>query len=237
MKISVVIPVLNEMVNLKDAIDSVRIAVADPEIIVADGGSTDGSLAWLQAQNGVQFVQATRGKGPQQNAGAKLASGDIILFLHADCRLPADAGAQLQQVMQDQQIAGGCFLARWSRNTWALRVIAFGMNLRTRVRKTSYGDQALFLRRLVFNQVNGFPDWPLFEDTELVRRMKTAGRFVVVHSPVTMSARRFEERGIFHGIFLVYFLQIAFLLGVSPARLKRWFADIRPQVDPKDARR
>jgi hypothetical protein len=104
------------------------------------------------------------------------------------------------------------------------------MNLRTLVRKTSYGDQALFMRRTAFHRVNGFPDWPLFEDTELVRRIKSLGRFVVIRSAVTMSSRRFDERGILHGIFLVYFLQICFMLGVPPSRLKKWFVDIRPHL-------
>jgi len=230
MKISVVIPVLNEVVNLPDAIGSVRAAIPNPEIIAVDGGSTDGSLEWLQSQPNVVLVQAVRGKGPQQNAGGDIASGDVILFLHADCRLPADAGVRLAQLMQDPSVAGGCFFARWSRNTWTLRLIAWGMNLRTMVRKASYGDQALFLRRTAFHQVGGFPDWPLFEDAELVHRIKSVGRFAIIRSPVTISSRRFDERGILHGVFLVYFLQIAFMLGVPPARLKKWFVDIRPHL-------
>lgn len=237
MKISVIIPVYNERVNLAAAIDSVRSAVPDAEIIAVDGGSTDGSLEWLQEQPAIKVVRSARGKGPQQNAGANVASGDVFLFLHADCLLPADAGARLSKIMKESKIAGGCFLARWSRNTPSLRLISFGMNLRTIVRRTSYGDQALYIRRAVFRQIGGFPDWPLFEDTELVRKMKTVGRFRVIGSPVTMSARRFEENGILHGIFLVYFLQIAFLLGVPPARLKKWFVDIRPHLGTNDDRK
>lgn len=230
MRISVVIPVLNERANLQPVLDSVRTAIGDPEIIVVDGGSMDGSLEWLQTQPGIHLVQAMHGKGPQQNAGGKLASGEVILFLHADCRLPEDAEAQLHRTMKDLGVAGGCFLARWSQDTLALRLIAFGMNLRTMLRKTSYGDQALFVRRTTFHDVGGFPDWPLFEDTELVRRIKTAGQFRIVRSRVTMSARRFEERGILHNIFLVYLLQIGFMLGVPPAHLKNWFVDVRPHM-------
>jgi glycosyltransferase involved in cell wall biosynthesis len=124
MKISVVIPVLNELVNLPGAIGSVRAAILDPEIIAVDGGSTDGSLEWLRDQPDVFLVHAVRGKGRQQNAGGKIASGDVILFLHADCRLPADAGNRLEQIIQDPSVAGGCFFARWNRNTRALRLIA-----------------------------------------------------------------------------------------------------------------
>jgi rSAM/selenodomain-associated transferase 2 len=230
MRISVVIPILNERANLPTALDSVRAAIVDPEIIVVDGGSIDGSLEWLETQPDIHLVQAMRGKGPQQNAGGQLASGDVILFLHADCRLPKDAEVPLQRITKDPDVAGGCFLARWSRDTLAFRFIAFGMNLRTMLRKTSYGDQALFARRTTFHEVGGFPDWPLFEDTELVRRIKNAGRFTIVRSKVTMSARRFEEHGIFHNIFLVYLLQIGFMVGVPPARLKKWFTDVRPHM-------
>lgn len=234
MKISVIIPVLNERVNLPAAIDSVRNAITDPEIIAVDGGSTDGSLEWLQGFPAITVIRSARGRGPQQNAGAAVATGEVLLFLHADCLLPADAGAQLDGIMKAKRTAGGCFLARWSRNTPALRLVSFGMNLRTMIRKTSYGDQALFIRRGVFQEVGGFPDWPLFEDTELVRRIKMRGLFKVIHSPVVMSARRFETRGLLHSTFLVYFLQIAFMLGIPPARLKKWFADIRPHLEIKD---
>ena len=234
MKISVIIPVLNERVNLPAAIDSVRNAIADPEIIAVDGGSTDGSLEWLQGAPGITVIRAARGKGPQQNAGAAVAVGDVVLFLHADCLLPADAGVQMDRVMKEKRMAGGCFLGRWSRNTPALQLVSFGMNLRTLIRKTSYGDQALFIRRAVFQEVGGFPDWPLFEDTELVHRIKMRGLFKVIHSQVTMSARRFEARGLLHSTFLVYFLQIAFMLGIPPAKLKKWFADIRPHLEVKD---
>ncbi|MGE5324263.1 MAG: TIGR04283 family arsenosugar biosynthesis glycosyltransferase [Actinomycetota bacterium] len=230
MTISVVIPVLNERVNLAATLESVRLAIPDAEIIAVDGGSTDGSLEWLEQQQTIKVIRSAQGKGPQQNAGGNAASGDVILFLHADCLLPAGAGANLIETMQDPTIAGGCFLCRWNRTTPALRFIAFGMNLRTIVRRTSYGDQGLYIRRAIFRQVGGFPDWPLFEDTELVRRIKTVGRFKVIHSQVTMSARRFEKNGIFYGVFLVYFLQLAFLLGVPPARLKRWFVDVRPHL-------
>lgn len=230
MKISIIIPVLNERANLPATIASVRAAIPNGEIIAVDGASTDGSLEWLRKQSGIRCLQASRGKGPQQNAGAQVATGDLILFLHADCRLPADAGSQMERLMQDRRVAAGCFFARWSKNSLTLQLIALGMNLRTVARKTCYGDQAIFVRRSVFHQVGGFPDWPLFEDTELIRRAKRAGRFGIIRSAVTMSSRRFEENGILYGIFLVYFLQIGFLLGVSPARLKKWFVDVRPHL-------
>ena len=230
MKISVVIPVLNERVNLPLAIESVREAMAGAEIIVVDGGSTDGTMEWLRRQPGIRIMDALRGKGIQQNTGARIAGGDVLLFLHADCRLPMDAGTEIAEALRHSDVAGGCFSARWSSDSAALRFHAFGMNLRTRLFKRCYGDQAIFVRKSVFDRCGGFPDWPLFEDAELVSRMKRTGRFRVLRSAVTMSARRFEKAGILRGVLLVYILQIGYLLGVSPVRLKKWFADIRPHL-------
>jgi rSAM/selenodomain-associated transferase 2 len=231
MKISVVIPVLNERANLPAVVESVRSAIDAPEIIIVDGGSTDGSREWLSSLTGIHVIESARGKGFQQNAGGKNATGEVVLFLHADCRLRAGAGEQIAAAMSDARTAGGCFTACWNPSTPALHVIAFGMNLRTVLFRRCYGDQAIFVRRSVFQQIGGFPDWPLFEDAYLVRRMKMAGRFRALGARVEMSSRRFEKTGILRGIFLVYFLQIGFLLGVPPARLKKWFIDIRPHLE------
>lgn len=229
-RISVVIPVLNERAGLPAVIESVRSAVAGAEIIAVDGGSTDGSLEWLRSQIDVRVIESVRGKGIQQNTGGRIAGGDVVLFLHADCLLPESAGRLISEAMRDRRNAGGCFAARWSEGTFALRMHAFGMNLRTRLFRRCYGDQAIFVRKTVFDNIGGFPDWPLFEDAELVRRIKTAGGLCVLPAAVTMSARRFQATGVLKGIFLVYFLQIGFLLGISPVRLKAWFADIRPHL-------
>ena len=231
LRISVVIPVLNERAGLPAVIESVRSAIAGAEIIAVDGGSTDGSLEWLQSQTDIRVIESARGKGIQQNTGGRTAGGDVVLFLHADCLLPKGAGLLIAEAMRDHRNAGGCFSARWSDGRLSLRIHAFGMNLRTRWFRRCYGDQAIFVRKSVFDNVGGFPDWPLFEDAELVKRMKSAGRLYVLQAAVTMSARRFQATGVLKGIFLVYFLQIGFLLGVSPVRLKTWFADIRPYLE------
>ncbi len=231
MNVSIIIPALNERACLPSTIASARRAFSEAQIVVADGGSTDGTLEWASAQTDVLLVRSPRGKGPQQNAGADHANGDTLLFLHADCQLPADAEHELAKALADERVAGGCFFVRFAeRRPISLHILSRAMNLRTAVLRRAFGDQALFIRRAVFDQTGGFPDWPLFEDYELVRRMKRVGRFAVVLSPVTLSARRFLMSGVWRTVVRVFGLQAAFYLGVSPARLERWFIDIRPHL-------
>lgn len=232
MKFSVIIPVLNERSCLPGTIDSVRLGVPGAEIIAVDGGSTDGSREWLLQQRDIRLVDSVRGKGPQQNAGAAGATGDALLFLHADCQVPADAASRLGAVLSGPRVAGGGFFVRFEeQRPRSLRVLAFAMNARLRVLRRCFGDQALFVRREVFERAGGFPDWPLFEDFELVRRVKQFGEFGVIPAPVTLSARRFLKHGVWRTVLLVFLLQIGYYLGISPARLKRWFADIRPHLN------
>ena len=231
MKVSVVIPVWNERPNLPACVASIRAALPAAEIIAVDAGSTDGSRVWLAAATGVRLVHSPRGKGPQQNAGAAVAAGDVLLFLHADCALPARAAEGLGAALADPQAAGGCFDVRFAeRRPWSLPALALGMNLRARILRRSYGDQALFVRRAIFERAGGFPDWPLFEDYELVCRFKRHGRFQVVPIPITLSARRFLKYGVWRTLALVFVLQLGFYLGVSPRRLKQWFVDVRPRA-------
>ncbi len=232
MKVAVVIPVWNERPNLPACLSAARAALPAAEIIAVDGGSTDGSREWLAAAPGVRLVDSARGKGPQQNAGAAVTSGDVLLFLHADCELPDRAMAGLEAALANPRAAGGCFDVRFAeRRPWSLHPFALGMNVRARLLRRSFGDQALFVRRSIFEQIGGFPNWPLFEDYELVRRFKRHGRFQVIPIPLTLSARRFQKYGVWRTLVRVLALQLGFYLGVSPQRLKRWFADVRPHTD------
>ena len=231
MTISAIIPVLNERECLPACIDSVRVSIPGADIIVVDGGSRDGSREWLAEQEDVRLLDSAPGKGLQQNAGARVASGDVLLFLHADSELPPDAGGKLRAIMANPALSGGAFHVRFAeRRPFSLLVLAWLMNVRLHLLRRCFGDQALFVRRSVFEQINGFPDWPLFEDYELVRRFKRIGRFGIIPSPVTISARRFLKNGVWRTAALVMVLQAGFYLGVSPERLKRWFADIRPHL-------
>jgi glycosyltransferase involved in cell wall biosynthesis len=259
MKISVVIPVLNERASLPATIAALRACRGIAEIIVSDGGSTDGTVAWLQAQPDIVLVRSMRGKGPQINVGAAAAfdlpgasntletatetatsqtatetavasrpSDNALLFLHADCLMSQPALDALHAVLADQQLAGGAFYIRFAESRpRSLRFVAWGINLRARLRNSATGDQGIFVRKSVFDSIGGSPDWPLFEDVELVRRIKRAGKFTVLNTPLTVSGRRYIEHGVFRTALLIYSLRFAYWLGVPPHRLKNWFRDAR----------
>jgi rSAM/selenodomain-associated transferase 2/rSAM/selenodomain-associated transferase 1 len=229
LRCSVIIPALNEMECLPDTLAVLQQHKWIHEVIVADGGSTDGTREWLRSRQFVRLIDAPRGKGPQLNASAQAATGDVLLFLHADCLLPEDAGTALASILQSQGVAGGCFGVRFRpERQFALRMVAAGINWRTRLTGSATGDQGIFVRRRVFDQVGGCPDWPLFEDVDLVRRIKSVGKFTVLPSRLQVSSRRHLAKGVFRTALRIHALRVAFWLGVSPFRLKKWFDDSRP---------
>jgi rSAM/selenodomain-associated transferase 2 len=231
MKVSIIIPVLNEREGLPAAIESVRRAFPQGQIVAADGGSSDGSREWLAEQRDIFLVNSLCGKGPQQNAGAQIADGEVLLFLHADSQLPPDAEERMEQALSDTGVSGGAFHVRFAeRRSISLTLLSWLMNLRMHVLRRCFGDQALFVRRSVFERTGGFPDWPLFEDYEFVRRFKRFGRFGIAASPVTISARRFLKNGVWRTVGLVMMLQAGYHLGIAPRKLKQWFTDIRPHL-------
>lgn len=228
MKISIVIPVLNEIDNLPHLIHSLREIADAAEIIIADGGSTDGTREWVNSQLGINLVDCPRGKGPQLNAGAGRATGDFLVFLHADCRLSREVFQALQMALSDPETAGGAFHIHFVENAPAsLRLVEKGINARTTITRTATGDQGIFVRRSLFLGFEGAPDWPLFEDVELVRRIKKTGKFKVIKAPLTISGRRYIRNGVIRTALLIFALRLGFWLGVSPQRLKRWFEDVR----------
>ena len=242
MSVSVVIPTLNEVENLPRLIASLQQVGGIAEIAIADGGSADGTREWVLSQPGldqqrlaqsrldqprIMLVDSPRGKGPQLNAGAALATGNLLLFLHADCRMNNQSWVALQAAIAQPHTAGGAFHIRFAeRSPAALRLVEKGINARTSVTRTGTGDQGIFVRRSIFLQIGGAPDWPLFEDVELVGRIKKVGRFVVIKAPLTISGRRYIEFGVVRTALLIFALRLGFWLGVSPDRLKRWFKDM-----------
>jgi rSAM/selenodomain-associated transferase 2 len=227
-KLSVIIPVLNERPFLPAALEALKSETSIHEIIVVDGGSTDGTREWLAGQSGLKILGTAAQKGIQLNDGARAASGDVLLFLHADCILPPSAGIRIHDAIA-AGAAGGCFCVRFlEKRPLTLLPTAWGINLRTRLARTGTGDQAIFVRRDTFQQCGGCPEWPLFEDVELVRRMKRIGPFVVIPSFVMLSARRYLAQGVIRTVLLMLALRLGFWLGVSPFTLKRRFDDIRP---------
>ena len=233
---SVIIPALNEREHLPQTLAALKSQQGIHEVIVADGGSTDGTREWLAAQNFARVVDAPAGKGNQINSGAQAASGDVFLFLHADCQPPLDASEHIASTLMSQEVAGGCFEVRFTADqSRSLKMVAAGINFRSRLTQAATGDQGIFVRRRVFEKVGGCPDWPLFEDVELVRRVKKEGEFSVLRSRLLISPRRHLARGVFRTVLLIYGLRVAFWLGVSPFKLKKWFDDSRPPAHPLPA--
>jgi len=220
-KISIIIPTLNEAENIKEAI-----AITQPstnvEVIVVDGGSRDDTVKIAQSL-GVKVISSSPGRAMQMNAGAVAASGDILLFLHADTCLPTGFDEMLRTALQQSETVAGAFKLRINASLLSLRWVEWGVNVRSHFCQMPYGDQAIFLTKKVFQEIGGFPELLIMEDFELMRRLKRIGRIVIIPTPVLTSARRWLKKGVFKTTLLNQIVIIAYLLGVSPERICRWY--------------
>jgi uncharacterized protein len=218
--ISVVIPTLNEAARIERCLEQFRHQAGAWELIVADGGSTDGTER-LAACAGAQLVHGHSGRGPQQNAGAAVARGEVLLFLHADAILPNGAHQRIFDVLQETEILWGAFRVfheaeRW-KGSWRRKLLRFA-DLRSRYTKRPYGDQGIFVRRVVFSQSGGFSDQPLMEELALTRRLHRLGRFAQVPSEIRVSGRRFEASPL-RAFLCMNSFPLLLRLGVSPSTL------------------
>lgn len=224
MRISIIIPTLNEAKNIQGLIEQTR-ALGSCEIIVVDGNSTDDTL--VRAAGADQVLTSVAGRAKQQNFGASSSTGDVLLFLHADCRLPETSLASIAEVMKDQRVIGGCFLQRIDASGWRYRLIERGNAARVRWLGMAYGDQAIFVRKTVFESVGRFPDLRLMEDVILMKRLTKIGRFVLLPDRLTVSARRWQKHGIIRQTLRNWTLLTFAFCGVSPDRLARYYPNTR----------
>ena len=225
--ISVIIPALNEAENILKTIDSVRQQDQQVEIIVVDGGSIDGTPDI--ARSHATVISSPRGRAIQMNAGARHASGDVLLFLHGDSLLAPGALAQMQKTLDNPHIAGGSFTLTFDVDIFWLRFYAFCSTIDWLCFR--YGDQGIFLRRSIFEAMDGYAEIPLMEDIDLMRRMPRYGqRCLIRHYPVTTSARRFVEHGVVRQEALNVILVGLWLLGVKPQALAKWYAGRRVKI-------
>ena len=225
MNISVIIPILNEEKTIAATLRAL-LALQPHEIIVVDGGSRDRSREICQ-QLGAQIFTSEPGRGRQMNSGARCATGDVLLFLHADTKLPDSAFKDIVDALSDARCLGGRFDVELEGSHWLLKFIGALINCRSRATKVGTGDQAIFVRRAVFAQLGGYPDIPLMEDIALCRALKRLGRVACLRSRVVTSARRWERDGVWRTILRMWTLKLLYLAGVSPARLKQFYADTR----------
>lgn len=224
MQISIIIPVLNEATHLSDWLAHLLpMRTQGMEIIVVDGGSQDESLA-IATRWGADVLSTERGRARQMNGGAQRAKGDILLFLHADTWLPSGSenGAWTEKLMKSHRVWGR-FDVRIQGRPGMLRLVAWMMNHRSCLTGIATGDQAIFVRRETFFQVGGFPDQPLMEDIALSERLLTLSRPLCLSDCVITSGRRWEKRGVWRTIFLMWRLRWSYWRGTPANKLAKQY--------------
>lgn len=219
--ISVIIPTFNEADIIEMSLRHLIGHQGSFEVIVADGGSTDGTLEKLALFPEVRRVRSPLGRGLQMNLGAQAARGDIFLFLHADTTLPPDAFRLIEEALSDDSVAAGSFTLSFDRSSPLLKL--YSLFSRINHILFTYGDQGLFVPAPIFRAVGGFQKLLFMEDVEIQKRLRGWGRFVKVQSPVVTSARRFIRNGIVRQQLVNTILVSLYHLGVSPAILKRTY--------------
>ncbi|MBU0479662.1 MAG: TIGR04283 family arsenosugar biosynthesis glycosyltransferase [Proteobacteria bacterium] len=220
-RISIIIPTLNEEENLAATLKHLS-SEPEIEIIVADGGSHD-KTPMIAESFGVKVVHAPFGRGVQQNAGAAAATGDILLFLHADTLLPRHFASSLRSCLVEPGVVAGAFSLAIDLKGSALRLIEKGANFRSRFLQMPYGDQAIFLRKETFTKAGGFPEIGIMEDFALVKKLRRFGKIEILEQKATTSGRRWREKGILKTTLINQVMVIAYLLGAPPTSLASWY--------------
>jgi rSAM/selenodomain-associated transferase 2 len=217
--IAIVVPTLNEEAGIEACLLRLRADFPECPLVVADGGSTD-RTAELAARH-AQVVHSARGRARQMNAGAAVAGADVLWFVHADCVVPASALGRIRAALADPTVVGGGLWIRFDRRSAGLEWLRVTSNLRARVLGQVFGDQAMFVRRGVFDELGGFPELPLMEDFEFSRMLRRRGRLAVVDAAVTASARRILAHGPWRMTVLMQWLKLQYVTGVDPELIRR----------------
>lgn len=218
-EVSIVVPVLNEAAGIEDCVRRLRRDFPSCELVVVDGGSTD-ATATLAARH-ARVVTSPPGRGRQLNAGARVTTGAVLWFVHADCVVPPVALPAVLSALADPAVVGGGLRLAFDQRSAGLTWLAWSSNQRARKLGWIFGDQALFVRRTVFDTLGGFPELPLMEDLEFSRRLRRAGRLTVLPATCTASARRLVAHGPWRMTVLMQVLKAQYLLGVDPERIAR----------------
>ena len=247
--LSVIIPVLNEANAIQQLLTSLQAsagtaaeaatetAAGTVEVIVVDGGSSDQTVALAKAM-GVRVMEASQGRAAQMNAGAEIAAGEVLLFLHADSQLPNRFAAFVEQTLAQPGAVAGAFELQIAAPEASLRWVERGVNWRSRWLQLPYGDQAIFLKAETFRQLGGFAALPIMEDFELVRRLQKLGKIAIAPAAVRTSARRWQKLGVVKTTVINQLVIAAYFLGVAPEQLARWYRHVPPSKNaPKQSRR
>ena len=217
MKLSVVLPVLNEQAGIAEVLSQLRTLLRElDEVIVVDGGSEDDTVEIASAH--ARVITSSPGRAAQMNAGAAIATGDVLLFLHADTVLPENAISLIETAIDDEH-GWGRFDVRLSGSHWAFRFIERMMNLRSCLTSVATGDQAIFVTRASFDAVSGFDAMPLMEDVAISKKLRRRSPAICIDTPLITSSRRWEQHGIFRTVLLMWWLRWLYSIGVSPTVL------------------
>lgn len=218
-RVSIIVPALNEAAGIGETLAALApLRSAGHELILADGGSSDGTIP-VAAPLVDRVVEAPRGRASQMNAGASVARGEVLLFLHADTRLPMAAARLVLDGLARERRCWGRFDVRLSGRHPLLRLVERLMNLRSRITAVATGDQGIFVERLLFERLGGYLEIPLMEDVELSKRLRRHGPPLCLREPLITSSRRWESRGVVRTILLMWRLRLAYALGADPAVL------------------
>ena len=224
-KFSIIIPVLKEQDRINSLIEHVHSQGYEGacEIIVVDGDAQGGTIKVIQDED-VISITSKKGRAFQMNTGAELAHGEVLIFLHADTKLPPNALEKISQVLEDAKYVGGAFDLGIDSDNLLLKYIAARARFRSRLNRIPYGDQAIFIRRSYFNKIGRFKDIPLMEDVELMRRIKKRGdEIFILRDRVKTSARRWEKEGTFYTTLRNRLLVCLYYVGVSPDKLAKYY--------------
>ena len=225
MKISVIIPVLHEGERIYEILSSLKAAAADVqhEVIVVDGDPTGSTIAHT-ADSSIMTLIAPRGRALQMNAGAARAHGDILLFLHADTLLPQNAFPKILEALSDGQCIGGAFDLGIQNRRWIYRYHKPCASWKHRLTRVPYGDQAIFMLRSYFKDMGGYPEIPLMEDVELMKRVKRlGGRIIILPEAVATSSRKWEKDGVAYTILRNWIIQALYLFGIPAEKLVKYY--------------
>jgi rSAM/selenodomain-associated transferase 2 len=217
---------LNEERAIGATLDAIRIGAPGAEVIVVDGGSTDRSVE-MAITRVTRVLTSGRGRARQMNAGATVAHAEALAFVHADTVVPATFASDITSALEDPGVVGGRFDIELDESSLAWRLLGKLISLRSRVMRSATGDQAIFVRRDIFGIMGGFKEIDLCEDVEFARRLKHTGRVACLRACVITSARRWRQNGLLRTVIKMWLLKSLFLAGVSPTRLRRYYADIR----------
>lgn len=222
-KISVIIPVVNEGYTIQTTLHQIQQAKTAVEIIVVDGGSTDNTVELAETNGAKVLFSSQAGRAIQMNLGATQATGEVLLFVHGDTFLPNGYASMIEAMLSDPTTVAGAFCLSIDGDWLSLRLVEKLVNWRSRFFNFPYGDQAIFLKASTFHSLGGFPNLPIMEDFELVRQLRRKGKIALTSASVITSGRRWQKLGVWRTTLINQIIILGYLGGVKPERLVDWY--------------